>query len=244
MIYAIADIHGQLAELEAAHARIARDRAAHGDADALVVHLGDLVDRGPASAAVIALLREGIADGAPWLVLKGNHDRMFTLFYDDPAAHDPGLPRQYTWLNPPLGGVATLASYGVLAADTRPLSEVHAETRAQVPPADIAFLKTLPLYHETEDLILVHAGIRPGVALPAQAEDDLLWIRSGFLDDPRDHGRLIVHGHTSLNAPTHFGNRVDLDGGAGYGRPLAAAVFEGRDAWLLTETGRVPLRPE
>jgi serine/threonine protein phosphatase 1 len=70
-----------------------------------------------------------------------------------------------------------------------------------------------------------------------------VWIRDEFLDYPRAHPWLVVHGHTALPEPAHFGNRVDLDGGAGYGRPLHAAVFEGRKAWLLGEHGRRPLRP-
>lgn len=91
--------------------------------------------------------------------------------------------------------------------------------------------------------MFVHAGVRPGVPLDAQVEDDLVWIRSPFLEDTRNHGALIVHGHTALDAATHHGNRVNLDTGAGYGRPITAAIFEGRDAFILTDEGRVPLRP-
>ena len=80
-------------------------------------------------------------------------------------------------------------------------------------------------------------------AYAGQVEDVLIWIGDGFLDSDHDFGRLVVHGHTALDAPQHFGNRIDLDGGAGYGRPLIPAVFEGRDCWLLTDQGRVPLNP-
>lgn len=100
--YAIGDIHGHLALLDAAHARIAADRAATGDAAAPVVHLGDLVDRGPDSPGVIARLMEGIAAGEPWVVLKGNHDALFALFLDDPGAQDPGLRPDLSWLHPRL----------------------------------------------------------------------------------------------------------------------------------------------
>ena len=74
--YAIGDIHGQLEMLKAAHARIARDREATGDAAAPVVHLGDLIDRGPDSRGVIDFLIEGLTGGAPWIVLRGNHDQL------------------------------------------------------------------------------------------------------------------------------------------------------------------------
>ena len=97
--------------------------------------------------------------------------------------------------------------------------------------------------HLSDELIFVHAGLRPGVALKDQREDDLIWIRQGFLDHGGSFGRLVVHGHTALDHPEHAGNRVNLDGGAGYFRPLHAAVFEGRDCWLLTDKGREALRP-
>lgn len=90
-VYAIGDIHGHLGLLRAAHDRIEADRARHGTGAAPVVHLGDLVDRGPDSAGVIETLEDGVAAGAPWVVLKGNHDRAFALFLEAPGARDPGL---------------------------------------------------------------------------------------------------------------------------------------------------------
>lgn len=241
-LYAIADIHGQLDMLRNAQSLIDADRRRVGDPDAVIVHLGDLVDRGPDSRGVIAHLMEGCASGQPWVVLKGNHDRMFERFARDGVAHDPHILSGKSWLHPALGGPATLASYGITAEDGVFEPAVEAARKA-VPDAHLAFLGGLPLWYETPDLICVHAGIRPGVTLEDQVENDLIWIREPFLSDTTDHGRLIVHGHTALDAPTHFGNRVDLDAGSGYGRPLIPTVFEGRSAWLLTEAGRVPLIP-
>jgi serine/threonine protein phosphatase 1 len=241
--YAIGDIHGQLDLLRAAHARIASDRAREGEREAPVVHLGDLVDRGPDSRGVIAFLMDGLAQGENWVVLKGNHDRMFTRFLADPSAEEPGLRPGLSWLHPRLGGADTLASYGVRSAADRPVAPVHAEARGLVPQAHAAWLDALPLLFQREEAVFVHAGIRPGVAFDAQDETDLVWIRGGFLDDPRDHGALIVHGHTALEAPEHYGNRLNLDSGAAYGGPLTAVAIEGRRAWLLTDTGREELRP-
>ncbi len=241
--YAIGDIHGHLDLLLAAHDLIAADRAAAGDAGSPVVHLGDLVDRGPDSPAVIEHLAGGIARGEPWVVLKGNHDALFLDFLDDPVRHPEGLRRDLSWLHPRLGGAATLAAYGVRAPADRPLAQVWADAAAAVPAAHRAFLAALPLAFARGQAHFVHAGIRPGVALDAQSAVDLLWIRDAFLDDRRDHGPLIVHGHTALDRPRHYGNRVNLDSGAAYGGPLTAAVIEGRDVWELTPSGRVPLRP-
>ncbi len=242
--YAIGDIHGQFGLLQRAHDLIAADRAQTGDAAAPVIHLGDLVDRGPDSRGVIDLLVAGIAAGQPWQVIKGNHDRMFVGFLQDIRYHDAGLRHDLAWLHPRLGGSATLASYGVAHAGDRPVASVHAEALAAVPPGHRQFLLTRPICVLRGQVLFVHAGIRPGVDLHDQTEDDLVWIRSPFLEDRRDHGVLVVHGHTALDAPAHMGNRVNLDSGAAYGGPLSVAVFEGRDVWLLGDNGRTRLVPD
>lgn len=238
--YAIGDIHGQLDELRRVHALIAADRARSGW-DAPVVHLGDLVDRGPESREVVEYLRRGPTDGAPWITVRGNHDFMFRLFIEDPDLRDPGLNPAYTWLHDRLGGRETLASYGVDVPEDRDPQDIAREARARVPAAHRVFLDNLPLLHRTEGAVFVHAGIRPGVPLVAQVPQDLMWIRKGWLDDDTHRGLLVVHGHTVVDRPTHYGHRVNLDTGAGYGEPLAVAAVDGRDVWLLTEAGREPL---
>ncbi len=242
-VYAIGDIHGQHSLLLDAHARIARDRAAYGTGAARVVHLGDLVDRGPDSAAVIATLRAGIAAGAPWDVLMGNHDRLLVGFLRDPGWHDPRLRAGLDYLDPRIGGRATLASYGVPEAALADATRARAAAQACVPDADLAFLASRPQMLQMGAQLFVHAGIRPGTPLAHQTEDDLLWIRAPFLSDPRDHGPLVVHGHTALPAPRHYRNRLNLDSGAAYGGPLSAVVLDGRRAWLLTAQGRTELSP-
>ena len=241
--YAVPDIHGQMDELRRVHALIAADRRRTGE-DGPVVHLGDLVDRGPASMEVIEYLRRGPVDGSLWITVRGNHDFMFRLFLDGPELHDPGLNPAYTWLHERLGGRETLESYGVDAREGRPLPDIWAEARARVPEAHKVFLDNLPLLHRTESAVFVHAGIRPGVPLIAQMPQDLMWIRKGWLDDDSHSGPLVIHGHTVVDRPAHYGHRVNLDAGAGYGEPLVAAVIEGRDVWLLAEDGRVPLLPD
>lgn len=242
-IYAIGDIHGQLEMLRDVHALIATDRAATGDTAADVVHIGDLTDRGPDSRGVIRYLIEGIARGEPWVVLKGNHDRMFEGFLSDPDYHDPGLRADLYWTHPRLGGETTLASYDVPGAGERMLFDLHDDAIRNVPESHRAFLRTLPVMHRAPGVVLVHAGIRPGVAFEDQTENDLLWIRTGFLDDPRDHGALVVHGHTPVDTVTHYGNRLNIDTGAGYGRALSVVVIEAGLVWQLTPAGRVPVAP-
>ncbi|MEY4983500.1 MAG: hypothetical protein RIR62_1766, partial [Pseudomonadota bacterium] len=236
--YAIGDIHGHLTLLQGAHALIAADRAMTGDHDAPVIHLGDLVDRGPDSRGVIAHLMAGIAAGEAWHVLKGNHDRMFTRFLRDPSEREPGLRADLSWLHPRLGGAATLASYGIRNAADRPVAPVHAEAVAAVPQAHRDFIDSRPAWLRRGEVVFVHAGIRPGIAVEEQDETDLVWIRVDWLEDRRDHGFLVVHGHTALDTATHYGNRVNIDTSAAYGGPLTAVVIEGRDVFVLTEDGR------
>ena len=234
-LYVIPDIHGQLAMLDEALLRVEHD----GGPNARIVFLGDYVDRGPDSRGVIDRLMAGQAEGRDWITLRGNHDQMLMDFLDSGTIQNERFSNpEYTWLHDRLGGVETLASYGVVASQECPN---HAEAVTAVLKAHQAWLSELPYYHLTTELLLVHAGIIPDLPIEHQPADELIWIRGPFLDHPAPHPWLVVHGHTALKHPGHFGNRIDLDGGAGWGRPLWPALFEGRDCWLLSETGRVPL---
>ena len=238
-LYAIGDIHGHLGLLKAAHDLIADDMAQHGRGQ--VIHVGDLVDRGPECRGVIEHLMLGLETGQDWVVLKGNHDRMFTRFLRDPSEPEPGLRADLGWLHPKLGGAATLASYGVRNAADRPVAKVHADAVAAVPQSHVDFINSRPTLHRAGEAAFVHAGICPGIPLDLQSETDLVWIREPFLKERSSFGPLIVHGHTAIDAARHYGNRLNLDSSAAYGGPLSAVVIEGREAALLTPSGRKKL---
>lgn len=241
-VYAIGDIHGYLGELERAHRLIAQDRARVGDEAAPVVHVGDLCDRGPDTRGVIDFLLKGQARGEPWVALKGNHDRLMGYFLEDPPRHDVYQTIGVDWFSQGVGGRETLASYGVEIGDKERFFHLANRFRAAVPSAHRTFVQNLPTSYETAEHIFVHAGLRPGIPISEQSETDLLWIRREFHDDPRDHGKLVVHGHTPEKAVTHYGNRVNLDTGAGYGKRTGVVVIEGRDVWELTAEGRVAVK--
>ncbi|MGJ8543920.1 MAG: metallophosphoesterase family protein [Sulfitobacter sp.] len=238
-IYAIGDIHGQLAELERILTLIETD----GGTDAEIVFLGDYTDRGPDSRGVIDLLIDGKNAGRNWHFIKGNHDRMFEWFMQPYPRHEAYLPNELNWLNPRLGGDTALASYGLEFTQKSRMINVHSDALSAVPQSHVDFLKNLALSFETEELFFCHAGIRPGIPLADQTEHDLLWIREEFHSHEAAHPKLIVHGHTPVESATHYGNRINLDSGAGYGRPLSAAVFTGSTCWELTPTGRRALTP-
>ncbi|TRW98716.1 serine/threonine protein phosphatase [Paracoccus sp. M683] len=238
-VYTIGDIHGQLQLLKDAHRLIEAD----GGQDARIVHLGDLIDRGPDSRGVVDHLMNGQAQGRDWIVLRGNHDRFLPAFLADPDWADPGLATPVVWTDHPgLGAAATLASYGVDA--DQPRAALHKAARAAVPVEHAEFLAGLPLWYLQDRLLFVHAGIRPGIDLQSQTEQDLVWIRKGFLDSPVDHGPLVVHGHTAIDRATHYGNRLNIDSGAAYGGPLSAVRLDADGAWLLGPGGSQPLRPQ
>lgn len=259
MIYAIGDIHGQKAMLDTALKLIQAD----GGSEAEIIFVGDYADRGPHSREVIDALIEGKAAGQNWTCLKGNHDRMFFDFVTKGAEHDPMILPGLSWVNPRLGGAATLASYGILGmpnfvhpngelevlthytTDTGDISkdDIVALAQQKVPQSHLDFVNSCPLHHESNSLIFVHAGLRAHIPLIAQEPEDMMWIREGFLETNHDFGKLIVHGHTAIDYPTHYGTRVNIDAGAGRGRVLVPVVFDDRMCWALTDAGRVPVTP-
>ncbi len=224
-VYAIGDVHGCADQLVALHGQIERDAATSPVEHGLVVHLGDYVDRGLDSAAVVRRLL-GLTSLAGMAVvnLRGNHEQMML-----DALHEGGTAALH-WLGN--GGVATLASWGVSPDDPA------ATWPAALSPAELAFLQGLPLCHPVDGYVFVHAGLRPGRPLAAQSAEDMLWIRGGFLDHrgpilPEAPETGVVHGHTPAPRPDRAGQRLGIDTGAAMGGVLTCAVLEGRGVRFL-----------
>jgi serine/threonine protein phosphatase 1 len=212
-VYAIGDIHGCLDRLRTLHAAIAADLAARPVSAPLLVHVGDYVDRGPDSAGVVRLLAAGDPiPGVPTVNLMGNHERTMidALEGIGPSATD--------WMIS--GGREALASWGGDPDAPRATWPAH------VPPHDMAFLRGLALRHQVGGYLFVHAGIRPGVALAAQTEQDMITIRNSFLYSEQDFGVVVVHGHTPRIAPEIRFNRIGIDTGAVFNGKLTCAVLE------------------
>ena len=214
--YAIGDIHGRDDLLETLHDRIvAYHQARHEGIPATLVHIGDYIDGGANSLGVIDRLMKGIT-GSETVCLKGNHEELLLacLGTDNRQAWS-------TWLRN--SGDETLASLGVAfrfgGCDPSLLAEALGEQR-------IAWLRSLPLYHETPHYLFVHAGIVPGRPLKKQEERDLLWIRGRFLEYEGDHGVFVVHGHTPSDEPVVLSNRIGIDVGATSNGKLTAVVLD------------------
>jgi serine/threonine protein phosphatase 1 len=212
-IYAIGDVHGCDRELGVLHAAIAADIARRPVREAVVIHLGDYIDGGPDSAAVLArLMQPAPLAGARVVNLMGDHEQMVleALDGDRAAATD--------WLHS--GGAATLASFGIDPAAPR---ETWA---AALPPPVLAFLRGLASSHRAGGYLFCHAGIRPGAPADRQSHEDLVRMRQPFLSSEQDFGVVVVHGHTPVSVPAVRSNRIALDTGAGFGGRLTCAVLE------------------
>jgi serine/threonine protein phosphatase 1 len=220
-IYAIGDVHGCLRQLVALHEAIAADLASRPVASALLLHIGDYVDRGPDTAGVLERLCDGaVIDGVPTINLKGNHEQtMIEALAGERAAGTDWLFH---------GGRAALESYGIDPEGPR-----EAWTSA-VPASHRAFLHRLAMYHAEGGYVFAHAGIRPGIPLAQQTADDLMRIRQPFLYTDQDLGAVVVHGHTPVKAPLVRRNRIDIDTGAVFGGTLTCLVLEGATLGFIT----------
>jgi len=230
-VYAIGDVHGRFDLLVPLIDRIRADNRARGSADTHIVMLGDLIDRGPDSAHVIEFLRAQQGIFATWHFLCGNHEEVMLT-----TLGEGSQPEDTNWLR--FGGYETMLSYGAPPSLFREGGAALSKAmRALVPDTHIAFLESFPDRLIIGDYLFVHAGIRPGVALERQSATDLRWIREPFLDDERDHGFTVVHGHSVSGEPQMRANRIGIDTGAYRTGTLTALGLEGAEQWLLAETG-------
>ena len=218
-VYAIGDIHGRADLLAEVFERIDADLANNGGREAIHVFLGDYIDRGPSSRHVLDLLiKRSHAHRSTFL--RGNHEGYMASFLTKPAIL--GEWRQ-------LGGLETLMSYGVMPSfsdGAAAQSKLAATFSDAVPGGHRRFLDALQLSFTCGDYFFAHAGIRPGVPLAKQREEDLLWIRDEFLISEERHEKLIVHGHTPVAQPDIRSNRINIDTGAYATGQLTCLVLE------------------
>jgi serine/threonine protein phosphatase 1 len=226
-IYAIGDIHGRLDLFEQLLAKIDADDTARGETDTHLILLGDLVDRGPDSAGVVERAMQLCASGK-CRVLIGNHEEVLIRTWEG--------DRRIAGLFARIGGRETLLSYGVSeeAYEAADLQELVELTRTHVPEAHIEFMRGFEEMIPEGEYLFVHAGIRPGVPHDEQSREDTRWIRRDFLEDERDHGAMIVHGHTIAEQVVERHNRIGIDTGAFATGKLTAIGLEGAERWFLS----------
>jgi serine/threonine protein phosphatase 1 len=206
-IYAVGDIHGRADLLDQVFKRIdanlVRNPAPHG----IEIYLGDYIDRGPASRQVLDRLVARSRTHRT-VFLKGNHETYLADFVTNP-------PILEEWQR--LGGLETLMSYGITPSinpDAAAQSRLAAALNQALPESHRHFLGDLKSSFTCGDFFFVHAGVRPGIPLAKQREEDLLWIRRDFLLCEDDFGKIVVHGHTPVAQPDIRPNRINIDTGA------------------------------
>jgi serine/threonine protein phosphatase 1 len=205
-LLAIGDIHGCHRSLLQMLALLRLDPLA----DTLVL-IGDYLDRGPDSRGVIETLLTLKKNFPNLICLRGNHEAMFLDFYRE------GKDEERYFLN---GGMTTLLSYGLSPDDAR--------AGTGFPEDHLAFLTSLPLFHETADYCFVHAGLRPGIPIADQSPEDLLWIRYTFIASDWDFGKTVIFGHTPLREPLLKPDKIGIDTGAVYGGCLTCIEIPSR----------------
>lgn len=222
-IYAIGDVHGRADLLKRLMLNIREDA---GDLEegkrAVLVFLGDYVDRGFQSKEVIDYLLSEELEGFETIFLKGNHEAAFLEFMSDPAFGPQ-------WAK--FGGSETLTSYGIRPPRAHTAAsdwnEACQRLNEVLPVSHRSFLQTLAPSVVIGDYAFVHAGMRPGRPIEEQTEDDLLWIRDSFLNDKTEFEQVVVHGHTPIPAPHRDHRRIGVDTGAYLSGKLTAARLDG-----------------
>lgn len=227
-VYAIGDVHGEAGLLRQLLGKVEQDNRARDPARVTLVLLGDVIDRGPRSADLLRALH-GLAD--PFFrLLKGNHEALLVEAY---RGNEDALD---LWLR--VGGRVTLIGFGIDpdTIDTADFAVLIDAMRSAIDPMLVDWVEGLPTAWSTGDYFFAHAGIRPGIVLDRQRDEDLMWVRDAFRSSRSDHGKVVVHGHSiEPGVPRLGGNRIGLDTGAHEHRRLTALGLEGDRQWLLQE---------
>lgn len=217
--YLIGDIHGRLDLFEAMVAAIEDDDNSRTPQATQVVLLGDLVDRGPDSAGVVALTKHWQSQRHV-RVLAGNHEQMMLDAFQKPEILRHFLKH---------GGRETLISYGLSKKQfsAMTLEELFEALPKFISQAERDYIASFEDYIVAGDYMFVHAGIDPNVSILEQKRSDLLWIRDRFLNHEGPLDKVVVHGHTIFNKVMDCGNRIGIDTGAFRSGVLSALVLEG-----------------
>lgn len=195
---AIGDIHGNAAALDDLLTQIEPTFTSKDT----VVFLGDYIDRGTASAHVVArILKLREQSQATVITLKGNHEDWLLKAMRDYTHHSwllaaDAYPTIESYSSGAAGtlrsAVETVGKGALYGGSARLPYNVFFDA---LPPAHVSFFEGLQLFHQTEDGTFVHAGIDSNAgALELQSPFTLLM---GTLSFPQDYSgpSPVVYGH-------------------------------------------------
>lgn len=212
---AIGDIHGCFRALQTLAEFVPfRD-------DDQLIFLGDYVDRGQDSRAVLEWLIERWRQGNV-VTLRGNHEIMMLMARDEPLT-------LRNWLM--CGGDAVLSSYG---------TDGSYGWEQFIPDRHWQFLENqLDAYHETDLHFFVHANAYADVPLAEQPDVMLYWEPFGF-PAPHESGKVMICGHSSQHSglPLNHGHAVCIDTRAVVGGWLTCLDVESGRYWQANQLGQ------
>lgn len=217
--YVVGDIHGRMDLFERLLAKI---EAEDGAGTCPLVLVGDYIDRGEQSAAVLRhVYALGQSNSREVICLVGNHEDMLLKFLEDPAE------RGARWLR--YGGLQTLSSFGVGAITDKSSAGAMEQARNALEDAMgselIAWLQALPTHWQSGNVAVVHAGADPSLPIPTQNPRVLKWGHPDFRHVTREDGTWVVHGHTIVDQAEARNGRISTDTGAfATGRLTAAHI--------------------
>lgn len=168
-----------------------------------IVFMGDYIDRGLKSRAVVDKLID-LGDVCHCVYLIGSHEyAMMHAKTDD----------YYNYLFWNYGGDSTVKSYGSFEN----IMKIHGE-----------FFRNLKFYHIESKYLFVHAGLRNGIPIEEQNEEDMVYIRSEFYNKKHSFPYKIIFGHTEFDEPQVQDDKICIDTGCGKYKnaPLTAIVIE------------------
>lgn len=163
--------------------------------------LGDYINKGPDSKKVIKTILSLKEDGYNVRCLKGNHEDLMLRSLEDPLLKKSFLQQ---------GGRTTLKSFEV-------------KSMADIGKKYMEFFRSLELYIELEDYVLVHAGLNFIDKNPFTDTHAMMWSRGVKMIPEKIGMRTLVHGHSptslkkirdSLKKKKNY--RIDIDNGCVY----------------------------
>lgn len=220
-LYVVGDIHGCDALLSRLLTRIEQHMSVYPDPQAVTILVGDYVDRGENSAAVLNRVFALDNDSENVVCLMGNHERMMLDFIEDPAGAGP------RWLRH--GGMQTLASFGIGgvsdSSDAGAMMQAAGTLAEALGRELLAWLHALPLDWTSGNVVVTHAALDPDMPPTVQSDRCKLWGHPDFMQKARRDGIWVAHGHVVVDMPTASQSRISVDTGAVFTGRLTAAVL-------------------
>ena len=217
-IFAIGDTHACPTELEALLNFLQKEESLSQDDN--IIFVGDYINKGSEAKTSINLVLDFQKHFTQTIFLKGNHEDMLLGYLGFPSSYGDIFLRN--------GGQKTLDSYGI-----KPQLGVE-ETKSLFPKEHLEFFRSLKHIAISEDYIFVHAGLLPSLALTAQRDTDIYWIRSDFIQHTHKFGKTVIFGHTPFNEIwLDLPFKIGIDTGLVYKNMLSCVELTGKSIFQV-----------